>query len=387
MDYKNMIKHAVQEHRRVSAETAGLYKRHTLPLEAPAIGKHPTKVSLDGLRKAIAAESRLRFDLVYDGKKFSFNNKFVRVVKNARGSGGTIIVKVPDGETARLNFLILCGAGIPIEIAVGAGRGSSLNLFEWYGSAPDAVGVVAPLRAIDADSDSRVEISALHNEGVGMSVESVCSMVAHERASVVLNNIHIGASTMRSTSIADAHGAEGSVAVNDVVFGASGQKFDILSLASNSAPRTKALVKSSCVLSGGSISMLKGNARVAKSAKGSVSRVEERALLLDRGSRAQLLPDMSVACSEAESASHSASVAPIDGSGLFYLMSRGVDAAKARRMLVSGFLSGRLSGIGSDTVKEVAMSLMLDKFGSGRQSGSPRISARDIWTAPVGGSR
>ena len=133
--------------------------------------------------------------------------------------------------------------------------------------------------------------------------------------------------------------------------------------------------------------MLKGNARVAKSARGSVSRVEQRGLLLDPASRAQLLPDMSVACGEVESASHGASVAPIDDDELFYMMSRGVDAAKARQMFVSGFLSKGLSGVGSDTVKEVAISMMLNKFGSGRQSGSPKISARDVWAAPAGGSR
>ena len=66
------------------------------------------------------------------------------------------------------------------------------------------------------------------------------------------------------------------------------------------------------------------------------------------------------------------------------MMSRGVDAAKARQMFVSGFLSKGLSGVGSDTVKEVAISMMLNKFGSGRQSGSPKISARDVWAAPAG---
>lgn len=402
--HRRMMERAARDYLKASKKTMELYKRHSIQFEAPRTKAGTAGKSLARLADAIARGSKLRFDLAYDGNSFSSRDPLVSVTRRHRaaakgGAGyseacsyvlgeslGSISIEVPNNTRARLNMLLLCGSSLPLEISVMVGRNSSLSLFEWYGSAEGCSGSVATVRAIEAGIGSSVEVSVLHNEGAGVSVDSVCSLHASASSRAALNNLHLGGRVTRSTSVADAGAASSSVSVNDMVFGGSGQRFDVCSFIRNSAPRTGAMLKSGCILAGGSSATLKGNATVTSAAKASSSRVEARGLLLDPGCRAQLLPDMSVACRDAESASHSASVAPIDDNELFYLMSRGMEPARARRMFVAGFVSGRLSGIGDDMVKEVAMSMMLGKLGGGR-SAVPRISTRDIWTAPAGVSR
>jgi hypothetical protein len=403
VNHRRMIERTVREYRSASEKTRELYKRHSMPFEVPSVPSGTTSgKGLAKLARAIVQRSKLHFNLIYDGSTFSSNSALVHAIPRRRAAAegrqqytdicsyvlgeslGSISINVPANGRARLNLLLLCGSSLPLEISVRVGRGASLSLFEWYGSAQGCAGSVATLRAVEADRDSSVEVSVLHSDGVDASVDSVCSVHSLHSSRAVLNNLHLGGRVTRAASITEAEGEGSSVSVNDMIFGGSGQKFDVSSFILNSAPRTSAILRSSCILTGGSSATLKGNAAVAGTAKGSNSRVEARGLLLDPSCKAQLLPDMSVACRDAESASHSASVAPIDDNELFYLMSRGMSPSRARRMFVAGFASGRLAGMGDYMVKEVAMSMMLSKLGSGAKPVVPRISTRDIWVAPAG---
>ena len=401
--HEELVEGAVRDHLKISEETRELYARHSLGLRMPTGAKKESRGSaMDGLVAGIVKESRLRFDLIRCGGGFVSESGFVKVVERkicaapkakthfsteealgryiTRTAGHAIVIDVPDGMSAKLNMLLVCGdRDLPLEIVANIGEDAGLELFEWYGSVSDNGALVAPLHAISAGRGSSSEISLLHNENGNTEVGAVGRVIAHEDASVRLNALYTGGSATKSTLFAEAVGEGGKVSVNEVVFGSGGQRFDIGTFMLNSGARTSALLKSGAVLGGGSHCMLKGYAKVAGGARGSTSRVEQKGMLLDSDSKAQLLPDMSVECRDVGSASHSASVAPVSDEDLFYLMSRGIDALRAKRTFVASFVSEHLAGMGSDTVKEVALSIMLDKLDTGRLAGAPKISARDFW--------
>jgi hypothetical protein len=398
--HEELAEGAARNHLGVSEETRELYARHSLGLGIPSSAKKETAGGAMGeLVAGIIKESRMRFDLIRCGGGFITDNGFVKVVGRrararssaeeslgsyiARSSGHAVVIEVPGGMSARLNMLIACGeSDLPLEIVADVGEGADLSLFEWYCSVPRGRALVAPLHAVNAERRSSVEISLLHNENGNTDVGAVGRIVAHEGAGVRLNALYTGGGVTKSTMFAEAVGDGSGVSVNEIAFGGAGQRFDIGTYLLNSGARTSALLSSGAVMGGGSDCILKGYAKVAKGARGAVSGVEQRGMLLDSKSRAQLLPDMSVECRDVKSASHGASVAPISEEDLFYLMSRGMDSARARRTFVASFLSGRLAGMGSDTVKEIALSIMLDKLDTGRLSGVPKISARDFWKVP-----
>ncbi len=400
---EKLVEKAARDHEKVAGETKALYTRHSLGLEIPPGAKGGGRnVAINDLVKEIGRESRLRFDLVHDADGFASRNEYVKVIKKKsralgkakrhataedalghyilEASESAIVVNVPAGKSAKLNFLFVCGdRNLPLEIVVNVGKGARLELFEWYGSVSEVRTIAAPLHVVNAGRESRSEISVLRNENGNTLVGAIGRITAQENSGVRLNALYNGGSVTKSSLFAEAVGAGSDVSVNEVVFGNAGQKFDLSTFLLNSNRCTRTSLRSGSVLSCGSHCILKGYAKVTKDAAGSTSGVEQRGLLLDSASKAQLLPDMSVECRDVESASHSASVAPMDDDGLFYLMSRGMESERARRAFVASFISKHLSGIGSDTVKEVAMSIMLDKFDRNQLSGVPRINARDFW--------
>jgi hypothetical protein len=383
MQDNGFVEKAARDHERALSETKELYARHSLGFEAPTgSGRETGKAAMTGLAEEIIDESKVRFDLVRDGNGFTSNSPFIRIT-GKEGAGHAVLVDVPNGQSARLNFLLVCGEmNLPLELAVNVGDGARLDLFEWYGSVSRGKTLVAPLHSINAGKESSSEISLLHNENGNASVGAVGRISAQEEASVRFNSLYNGGSVTKSALFADASGWGSRIDVNEVVFGNSGQTFDLSNYLLNSGERTATSLRSGSALRGGSRCIMKGYAKVAKGARGSSSAVEQRGLILDPASRAQLLPDMSVECRDAESASHSASVAPIDPDALFYLMSRGMGRERARRAFLASFVSKHLSGIGSDTVKEIAISMFLDKFDSDRLCGAPGINTKDFWVVP-----
>jgi hypothetical protein len=401
MRYEKLAERSVGDHARVSRETEGLYARHSLSQGMPGGARTETgKGAMDALVAAITRETRLRFDLIHGGSGLESRSQFVSIIRIAgkrrhdaiaeslghyalKASRQKIVVDVPAGQSARLNFLVICGnKDLPVEVIVNVGEGASLDLFEWWGSVSEGKTLIAPLHVVNAERDSRTEIDLLHNENGNTAVGNLRRIIAHENASVKLNVIYNGGSTTKTSLFAEAAGQGSYVSLNDIVLGNVGQAFDLGAFMLNSGARSRTSIRSGLVLGGGAHCILKGYAKVSKDARNSFTSVEQRGLLLDSASRAQLLPDMSVGCRDVGSASHSASAAPIDDEDLFYLMSRGMGRESARRAFVASFMSRYLAGIGNDTVKEIAISMMLDKFDRDALSGVPRMNARDRWIVP-----
>lgn len=71
---------------------------------------------------------------------------------------------------------------------------------------------------------------------------------------------------------------------------------------------------------------------------------EERNLLLGRQARADAIPELEILNREVK-CSHGSTTSPVDEGALFYLRSRGLDEAAARRVVVRGFFEGALARV------------------------------------------
>ncbi len=83
---------------------------------------------------------------------------------------------------------------------------------------------------------------------------------------------------------------------------------------------------------------LNGAGILMSSSQNCDARVEEKILLFDEG-RGRMLPVLTVKTNEVGSASHSASLTPINEEILLYAQSRGYDLNTAKEMIKNGFLS------------------------------------------------
>jgi len=105
----------------------------------------------------------------------------------------------------------------------------------------------------------------------------------------------------------------------------------------HAAPHTRSNIVSKSISQKGGRTSYRGLLSVNKNADHAYSRVQCDALLLDTISRTDTYPTVNVHNQTAD-IGHEASVSCIDNEQLVYLMSRGMNAARARAFIVNGFI-------------------------------------------------
>ena len=130
-------------------------------------------------------------------------------------------------------------------------------------------------------------------------------------------------------------GAKGEVL--SLAFAGKGQYQDAGGKVFHLAPFTTSTITSKSVSVYGGRTSYRGMVRVNRGAKGSKSFVRCDALILDEKSRTDTYPTNDIN-EEDVTIGHEASVSKIGEEQLFYLMSRGLDEAKAASLIVNGFI-------------------------------------------------
>ncbi|WP_309661807.1 SufD family Fe-S cluster assembly protein [Sphingomonas sp.] len=101
--------------------------------------------------------------------------------------------------------------------------------------------------------------------------------------------------------------------------------------------RSRQTVRS--VLGGKAVGTYLGKVEVARDAQKTDAGQSVKAMLLDRGATANCKPELEIFADDVQCA-HGASVGELDADQLFYAMSRGLDPAGARALLLEGFIMG-----------------------------------------------
>src|SRR5690606_466167 len=93
------------------------------------------------------------------------------------------------------------------------------------------------------------------------------------------------------------------------------------------------------VLGGKAVGSYLGKVAVARDAQQSDGEQSVKAMLLDRGATANCKPELEIYADDVKCA-HGATVGELDADQLFYAMSRGLDPAAAKALLLEGFVMG-----------------------------------------------
>ena len=106
---------------------------------------------------------------------------------------------------------------------------------------------------------------------------------------------------------------------------------------SGAGGRSRQVVRS--VLNGKAVGSYLGKVEVARGAQQTDAEQSVKAMLLDRGATANCKPELEIFADDVKCA-HGASVGELDAMQLFYAESRGLDPARARALLLEGFVMG-----------------------------------------------
>ena len=159
--------------------------------------------------------------------------------------------------------------------------------------------------------------------------------------------VSFGGDLVRHDVIATFGGPGGSVEMLGMYFADEGQHIEHRLFVDHNAPHTKSNVNYKGALQGqGAHTVWIGNVLIRKEAEGIETYEENRNLVLTDGCQADSVPNLEIETGEIEGAGHASATGRFDDNQLFYLRSRGIEEAEARRLVVHGFFHDLIRRIG-----------------------------------------
>jgi Fe-S cluster assembly protein SufD len=148
----------------------------------------------------------------------------------------------------------------------------------------------------------------------------------------------LGGDLVRTSTNVDYAGPGGSAELFGLYFADAGQHFEHRLFVDHNAPKTKSHVVYKGALQGQKAhTVWIGNVLIRKVAEGIETYEENRNLVLTDGCQADSVPNLEIETGEIDGAGHASAVGRFDDEQLFYLRSRGVSEAEARKLVVRGF--------------------------------------------------
>jgi Fe-S cluster assembly protein SufD len=153
-------------------------------------------------------------------------------------------------------------------------------------------------------------------------------------------DVTFGGDLVRNDTTAEYAGPGGSVEMLGLYFADEGQHIEHRLFVDHTAPNTRSNVVYKGALQGeGAHTVWIGNVLIRKVAEGIETYEENRNLVLTDGCQADSVPNLEIETGEIEGAGHASATGRFDDEQLFYLRSRGVSEAEARRLVVHGFFN------------------------------------------------
>jgi Fe-S cluster assembly protein SufD len=133
--------------------------------------------------------------------------------------------------------------------------------------------------------------------------------------------------------------------------GGPGQHLDFDTTQEHAAPNTNSDLAFRGVLAAGATAVWRGMIRVDPGAQQTDAFQESRNLLLSPDAHADAIPGLEIEADDVR-CTHAAAIAQIDRDQLFYLTSRGLDGAEAKRLIIEGFLESLVERLAAGPVRD-----------------------------------
>lgn len=263
----------------------------------------------------------------------------VRVPAETVAEAATVVRVVGDGAEGAV-------AGHLVILAERFSRSTVVVQYEGSATLADLVEIVvedgAELTVVSVQdwADDAVHLSTQHAK-VGR--DATLKHVA----------VSFGGDLVRHDMTAEYAGPGGSAELLGLYFADEGQHIEHRLFVDHTAPRTRSHVVYKGALQGQDAhAVWIGNVLIRKVAEGIQTYEENRNLVLTDGCQADSVPNLEIETGEIEGAGHASATGRFDDEQLFYLQSRGIDEAEARRLVVHGFFQDLIRRIGVPELEE-----------------------------------
>lgn len=168
--------------------------------------------------------------------------------------------------------------------------------------------------------------------------------------------VTVGGDVVRLLPTVEFKGSGAEVDLQGVYFATAGQFFEHRIHVDHAVAGAKSNVNYKGALAGkGAHTVWIGDVFIRAAAEATDTYELNRNLLLTDGARADSVPNLEIETGEIVGAGHASTTGRFDDEHLFYLMSRGINEADARRLVVRGFFNEVVSKIGIEELQERLM--------------------------------
>jgi Fe-S cluster assembly protein SufD len=169
--------------------------------------------------------------------------------------------------------------------------------------------------------------------------------------------VTLGGGVVRLNPSAHLSGARADAELLGAYFADASQHLEQQVYVHHDGPETRSRVTYKGALQGqGAHTVWIGNVLIRKEAEGIDTYEENRNLVLTDGCQADSVPNLEIETGEIVGAGHASATGRFDDEQLFYLRSRGVSEAEARRLVVHGFFNDLIRKIGVPELEEQLVS-------------------------------
>ena len=241
---------------------------------------------------------------------------------------------VKAGTPVFLNFILdEANPALADAVEISAGEGSELTVVMSYRSAPDFSGFHGGLVTLCAAPGAVIHLMQIQLLGDGCSHFDNVGAAADENAGIDILQAELGGGKVFSGVKTKLAGAHSSLSMDTIYFGDRSRSIDINYLAEHLGRKTKSGIRVSGALLGESQKTFRGTIDFKRGAKRAAGRESEFNLLFSPKARCRTAP--LILCEEEDvDGQHAASTGRIDAQRLFYLMSRGLSEADAKKLLI-----------------------------------------------------
>lgn len=260
-----------------------------------------------------------------------------------------------------VNTSAASGAIANSRLFASLGRGAQAAIFESFVGAPGTEYFSNAVFEAQLEPEARLEHVRLQLESdSAFHISSVCAAQA-ERSSFSTTCFSFGGRLVRNNASSVLNGENSLASFNGLSVLSDEQHVDNSTLLDHAKPNSESHELYRGIYSGKSHGVFCGTIIVRPDAQKTNAFQSNSGLLLSDTASFDTKPQLKIWADDVK-CSHGATVGQIDEDGLFYLRSRGVPEAAARRMLVRAYAADVVSKVENDTARALLDRLIEEKL-------------------------
>ena len=338
-------------HLPVGAEGIIEVRGRAIPIAALSPAARAAGVVLEPIDALVARDPVRARALLDAGADLPADDRLAQLARALWTTG--VHLDIPAGVSLDGPIVLRFSAGVPGQAVlartlVTIGDGATASVIEEVVPAGPEIGCAAgePVpqsllhgtTEVRLGADATLAFASLQDLGPGAIAFAVRRSELGPRATLRWALAQVGARIAKTRVDNLLTGDGSSVEQVEIVFGAADQLFDLTSYTRHVGRDTTADLLSKAAMLDRSRSYIKGLTTIDNPARGTDSFLGEFGMLLTKGSRSVTIPSLEIDQPDCRRVGHASSVGPIDPLQMFYLESRGIDPADARKFIVLGFL-------------------------------------------------